>query len=196
MQVWGADMNSLSSPSKPRLYSGLLMGALIVFVAVLALTWGYFKYLPGCAVDDLVVVITNPKDETYDLPTSQHVPVEGTYAGNLARCEIWVLVHSGSDGKYYPQAINNPQLPGNCKKVPVLRSKGRWNTFFYDTNVERLDLIVMVTDTDSPADRLFKDWAYRAGCPNPLGTPQPFPGGIRDLPSPLTEIDRISIGTR
>ncbi len=170
------------------------MGALIVFVAVLALIWSYFKYLPGCAVDDLVIAITNPKDETYGLPTSQHVPVEGTYAGNLARCELWVLVHSGSDGKYYPQAINNPQLPGNCKRVPVLRSKGNWNTLFYDIIVEQLDLIVMVTDTDSPADQSFKNWVYRAAsCPGYEGE---FPGGIRDLPGPLTEMARISIGTK
>jgi hypothetical protein len=196
MQVCGAAMNSSLSPSKLKLYSGLLIGVLIVFVVVLALTWGYFKYLPGCAVDDLVVAITRPKNESYDLPTSQQVPVEGTYAGNLARCELWVLVHSGSDGKYYPQAINDPQLPGNCKKVSVLRSKGHWNTFFYDIIVERLDLMVMVTDTDSPADRVFKDWVYRAAsCPGYEGG---FLGGIPPdkLPSPLTEMDRISIGTR
>jgi hypothetical protein len=193
--------------SERKLYSGLLLGALIVGVVMIAFTLGCFKpawpvepshpRIPGTPIPELRVVITSPKNGRDDLPTSQHVPIEGTYSGDLTGRELWVLAYSYNDGMYYPQAINDPQYPGDCEKKlsvqlsPGGASEGRWITHFYDAIVEKLDLVVVATKTNSAADQFFKDWVLKA-C---IGQ---FPGGIpaHDLPGPLTEKAAISVKTK
>jgi hypothetical protein len=141
-------------------------------------------------------VITSPMHGGDDLPTSQYVPIEGTYSGDLTGRQLWVLAYSYNDGMYYPQAIDNPQNPGVCDKLPVLlspggASEGRWITHFYDIVVEKLDLVVVATNTNSAANQFFNEWVYKA-CKGP------FPGGIPapDLPGPLTEKAAISVKTK
>ena len=181
-----------------KLYSGLLLGALIVGVVIIAFTLSCFK--PAWPVEllrQLRVVITSPKNGSDNLPTSQHVPIEGTYEGDLTGRQLWVLAYSYNDGMYYPQAIDDPQYPGDCEKKlsvqlsPGGASEGRWITHFYDAIVEKLDLVVVATKTNSAADQFFKDWVLKA-C---IGQ---FPGGIpaHDLPGPLTEKAAISVKTK
>jgi hypothetical protein len=190
-----------------KLYSGLLLGALIVGVVIIAFTLGRLKpawqveashpRIPGTPIPELRVVITSPKNGRDDLPKSQHVPIEGTYEGDLTGRELWVLAYSYNDGMYYPQAIDDPNNPGVCEeKLPVQlspggASEGRWITHFYSIIVERLDLVVVVTNTDSAADQVFKEWVRKA-CGGA------FPGGIPapDLPGPLTEKAAISVKTK
>lgn len=184
--------------SERKLYSGLLLGALIVGVVMIASTLGYLK--PAWPVEllrQLRVVITSPTHGSDNLPTSQHVPIEGTYSGDLTGRQLWVLAYSYNDGMYYPQAIDDPNNPGVCEeKLPVQlfpggASEGRWITHFYSTIVEELDLVVVATNTDSAADRFFKDWVRKA-CEGR------FHGGIpaHDLPGPLTEKAAISVKTK
>lgn len=190
-----------------KLYSGLLLGTLIVCALIIVFTLGCFKpawqvepshpRIPGTPIPELRVVITSPKNGRDDLPTSQHVPIEGTYAGDLTGRELWVLAYSYNDGMYYPQAIDDPNNPGVCEeKLPVQlfpggASEGRWITHFYSIIVEKLDLVVVVTNTDSAADQVFKEWVRKA-CGDG------FPGGIPapDLPGPLTEKAAISVKTK
>ncbi len=164
---------------------------MIVFAAALALACLYFKPFQGCAVDDLKVAITYPEDGSRDVPTHQHSPIQGIYSGSLTGCEIWVLARPESDRKYYPQAINPWwSTSGGCNKVSVQSFlSGHWNTLFFDTNVETLDLVAVVTNTGSAADESFKAWV-KAACEGP------FPGGYDALPGPLTKMDTITIKTR
>jgi hypothetical protein len=190
-----------------KLYSGLLLGALTVFAVVLVSTWDRFNIawplgplhpaIHGPTIDDLSIMITYPEHASQGLPTSEQVPIKGTYSGDLTGRQLWVLAYSYNDGMYYPQAIDDPQYPGDCeKKLSVLlspggASEGGWKTHFYTIIVEKLDLVVVATNTNSAADQFFKDWVRKA-CGDR------FPGGIPapDLPGPLTEKAAISVKTR
>jgi len=186
-------MTYRSSLSIGWLHLALLLGALLILVAILfflpdrncPLT-SLRPHILGPAINDLEVKITSPEDCSLNLPAGKHIPVEGTYDGNLTGREIWVLVYA-SDNKYYPQSSNA------CQKLPAEASGGHWTTTLFDLTVEQIDLVVTATDDDSEASQDFEEWMRKAGCPEPG---EEFPGGISSLPDGLTEMDAITVRTK
>jgi len=182
------------SLSKERLYLSLLLVALLILVAILffPLVWPPCQLaslrprILGPAINDLQVKITSPEDCSLNLPAGKHIPVEGTYDGNLTGREIWVLVYA-SDNKYYPQSSNA------CQKLPAEASGGHWTTTLFDLTVEQIDIVVTATDDDSEASQDFEEWMRKAGCPEPG---EEFPGGISNLPDGLAEMDAITVRTK
>jgi hypothetical protein len=183
------------STSKQRLHSFLLLGALVVLFAVIPIsTWDLFVSscplnssrppICGPAVDDLEVEITSLKDCSVNLPAGEHIPAEGTYSGNLAGRDIWVLLYASSNEKYYPQSAHA------CEGLPVEASGGRWTTTLFDLTEEQLDVIVVVTDTDGKASQFFGDWLKAACIGEALGIP------ASDLPDGLVEMDAITVVTK
>jgi hypothetical protein len=177
-------MTHRSSLSKRRLHSLLLLGALVIFVVIPISTWRYFR--PPCpassrspicgpAINDLEVEITSPEECSLNLPAGKHIPVEGTYSGNLAGREIWVLTYA-SDQKYYPQLA--VELPHD--------QIGRWSTSLFDLTAEQLDIVVTVADENSEASQDFNDWLSTGG----------VRGGYSKLPDGLTEMHAITVRTQ
>jgi len=183
------------SLAKERLYLSLLLVALLILVAILFLPLVCNKppcqlaslrpRILGPAINDLQVKITS-HENCDDIPSGKHIPVEGTYDGNLTGREIWVLIYA-SDHKYYPQSSNA------CQKLPAEASGGHWTTALFDLTAEQIDIVVAVTDDDSEASQDFKEWVRQVGCPEPG---EEFPGGIFNLPDGLTEMDAITVRTR
>lgn len=180
---------------KERLYLFLLLVALLILVAILFLPLVCNKppcqlaslrpRILGPAINDLQVRITS--HENCDvIPSGKHIPVEGTYDGNLTGREIWVLIYA-SDHKYYPQSSHV------CQKLPAEASGGHWTTTLFDLTAEQIDIVVTVTDDDSEASQDFKEWVRQVGCPEPG---EEFPGGIFNLPGGLVEMDAITVRTR
>lgn len=189
-------MTHRSSLSKRRWHLLLLLGALLILVAIFVFNLHLIKTpcqlasvrprILGPAINDLEVKITSPEDCSLNLPAGKHIPVEGTYSGNLAGREIWVLAYA-SDHEYYPQS-SDP-----CKMLPAEASGGHWTTTLFDLTAEQIDIVVTVTDDDSEASQYFKEWVKQAGCPEPG---EKFPGGISNLPDGLTEMDAITVRTK
>jgi hypothetical protein len=138
----------------------------------------------GLGSDDLVVKMTFPKCDGMALPAGSNL-AEGTYSGNLAGQEIWILVY-GPDQKYYPQSSSDP-----CQAMPAQVSDGRWkvNLFLGVQPPEQFDIVVTITDTDSTASQEFKEW-LKTGCESGK-----FPG-LELLPEDLTEMDAITVKTK
>jgi hypothetical protein len=184
------------SPSKQRLHSFLLLGALVVLFAVIPIsTWDLFVSpcplnssrppICGPAINDLEVEITSPKDCSVNLPTGKHIPVEGTYSGNLAGRDIWVLLYASSNEQYYPQSSDA------CGGLPAEASGGRWRTTLFDLTVEQLDVVVVVANADSTPSQIIEDW-LKAIC-----TREETPGiPVSDLPDGLVEMDAITVVTK
>ena len=189
-----ANMNSLSL-SKQRLHSSLLVGAsIILFVVIPISTWDLFvspcllnssrPHICGPVINDLEVKITSPKDCSLNLPAGEHIPVEGTYSGNLAGREIWVLLYASSNEKYYPQSTNA------CKMMPVEASGGRWTTTLFDLTVEQLDVVVVAINANSEPSQIFKNW-LKTTCDT--RETQGIP--VSSLPDGLVEMDAITVAT-
>lgn len=135
--------------------------------------------IPGAAINGLKVEITPP--EGCYLPAGQHKGIEGTYSGDLAERQIWVLIYA-SDRKYYPQSANA------CLMLPAEADRRHWVTTFFDRTVEQLDIVVTVADVE--ASQVFKDW-LKAGCDTGK-----FPGiPVSELPAGLSEMASITLWT-
>lgn len=133
----------------------------------------------------LEVTIDDPRHCEEDLASRQPVPVRGTYSGDLAGKEVWLLVYP-PDGEYYPQS------PDDCRQLPARASGGQWatNAYLGPSGVpQQFDLVATVTDVGSEASREFKMW-LQSGCDT-----GDFPGFI-ELPGGLTEMDVVTVHTR
>jgi len=140
----------------------------------------------GPEVGDLVVQITRPAHCSRGLPMGTGFEGGGTYSGNLADRELWVLV-CPSDLRCYPQT------PNACDELPAEASNGTWRTSFTlgrEGVPEQIDIVLTVTEEGSEASQVFKEW-LRTGCDS-----GDFPGFYRrELPSGLTELHAITVHT-
>ena len=184
------------SPSRQRLHSFLLLGALVILFGMIPISTRELFVSPcplnssrphicGPMIDDLEVKITSPKDCDVNVPKGERIPVEGTYSGNLAGRDIWVLIYASSDKKYYPQSSNA------CKMLSAEALGGRWSTTLFDLTQEQIDVVV-VTDVDGKASQAFKDW-LKLIC-DTGEVPPGFPASY--LPDGLVEMDAITVVTK
>ncbi len=140
----------------------------------------------GPAAPGINADFQRPEDCSMDLPNGNAMQAGGSYSGDLAGRELWVLVY-GPDGKYYPQTLDACQDPPS----PSRASSGKWSTTIYLGSREpgQFDVVLTVASPESEASQTFETW-LRNGCKT-----SDYPG-FADLPNGLTELNAITVHNR
>lgn len=142
------------------------------------------------------VTITTPEMCT-ELQEDEHtIPVGGNYAyaGSLDRTVIWVLVYPHLDDSFYPQG-SRP-----CEGLFTIVAEGKWRTDIHLGGGAGtvFDVIVAVSQEDSPASQAIRQW-FQKECETGI---DPLPFRFSDsrgnpaqpiLPEGLTELNSITI---
>jgi len=128
------------------------------------------------------IEITSPRHCDRGLATS--TIVSGTYSGDLAGKEIWIMIYP-TNIEYYPQSLDP------CKELPSNASGGRWTTKVnFGGPPQQYDVVAFVTDANGEASQEFKKWLQN-GCKT-----GDFPGYLSsELPGGISEMDAITVST-
>ncbi len=131
------------------------------------------------------VNITSIPDCADNLPTASSIPFRGTYSGDMANKEIWILV-------YPPNVVYYPQTVDACKSLPAQFADGQWSTIIRLGRAgvpEAFYIVAVVADVGSPASVAFHDY-LDVGCKT--GNYQ----GLTLIPAGATELDSIVVHTK
>jgi hypothetical protein len=140
--------------------------------------------IEGPAID-AEVHITSLENCADNLPTATGIPTAGTYSGDLANKEIWILVYP-PDLRFYPQSTDA------CRDLSTQFASGRWTERIQLGRPgvpEAFHIVAVVTDVGSPASEAFHDY-LRVGCDTSNYV------GLTSIPAGATELDSIVVHTR
>jgi len=134
---------------------------------------------------DVEVSIESIPNCADNLPTAASIPLRGTYSGDLAGKEIWILV-------YPPNVVYYPQSEDACRNLPAQFANGQWSTIIRLGRPgvpEAFHVVAVVTDVGSPASEAFRNY-LTVGCNT--GNYQ----GLMLVPVGATELDSIIVHTK